>query len=87
VTPKQLECKTRQLLYRRKLSSTIEDLEESIKAHMLSSRRNRIIAGLFVISLKGEDLSIRLMPKIDSRQLKLRLKALLEERRRHELKT
>lgn len=74
MTPLQLEKKARQLLYRKKLADTIECLETSIKAYMQVEEKEELRTKSFVIRLDGEKLFLKLLPKIDPRQLRINLK-------------
>lgn len=74
MTPLQLEKKAKQLFYRRRLADTVESLETSIKAYMQVEEKEELKTKSFVIRLDGEKLFLKLLPKIDPRQLRINLK-------------
>lgn len=74
MTPRQLSQLARQWTYRKKLAETVETLEDGIKMYMQANGRQEVTAGLYQIRLKGQELSIKALPKTDPRQLKLKLK-------------
>jgi hypothetical protein len=73
MTLNQLEKRIRQLLYRKRLADTIEPLEDGIKAHMQVEEKEQIRTKSFVICFLRDELSINVLPKVDPRQLRLKL--------------
>jgi hypothetical protein len=73
MTLNQLERRIRQLLYRKRLANTIEPLEDGIKAHMQVEEKEKVRTKSFVICSLRDELSIDVLPKVDPRQLRLKL--------------
>ncbi len=71
MTRKQLERKARQLYSRKKLVSTVEELEEAIKTFMSVEERSQIHTENFIISLADGKLNISVRTSIDQNQLTL----------------
>jgi hypothetical protein len=74
VTPNQLEKKARQLVYRRRLADTIEVIEDTIKTCLMAGQSKRLTTKSFVISLDGDELLIKAVPRFNRRQLRLKLR-------------
>ena len=72
MTPRQLERKAKQLLYRQKLADTIESLEDSIKTYMQVEEKEKVLTKNFAISLDDGKILVKLRPNVDPRQLSMR---------------
>lgn len=72
MTPRQLERKAKQLLYRQKLADTIESLEDSIKTYMQVEEKEKVLTRSFAISLADGRVLVKLRPNVDPRQLSMR---------------
>ena len=73
MTLNQLERRIRQFLYRKRLAETIEPLEVGIKTYMQVEEKEKVRTKSFVIRFLGDELSINPLPKVDPRQLRLKL--------------
>ena len=71
MTRKQFERKARQLYSRKKLISTVEELEESIRTFMAFKGKSEIHTENFIISLVNGRVEISVRTSIDQNQLTL----------------
>lgn len=71
MTPKQLGIKVRQLYSRKRLTETVEDLEEAITTFMTLEGKSEIHTGKFTIRLLDGTLDISVRPPIYLNQLAL----------------
>ena len=61
----------RSLYFRRRLARAIYVLEGTIRAELISRGTNRALVDGFLVNLDGENLSIKLVKPVASRQLPL----------------